>query len=228
MRRISRAVASLVFLATAAVGHAQTRATTGGVWTIDPARSDVRFTVTKLGFDDVTGVFRESEGEIRYDPARPAESAITWRVRVASVQTEATMRDRTLQSPEYFDAVNHPWLSFQSRGVRALENGHLEVAGDISIRGVTRPETQAVDSVPHALGQAAVVAHHERPAGQEGFLHHERRVLFPDGRHHDHVQLRQRDQQRPVERDPCDPGGRRDQGRPDRGHEPGPGPLPWG
>jgi polyisoprenoid-binding protein YceI len=53
-------------------------------WSIDASRSDARFTVTKLGYENVTGVFRESEGEIRCDPDRPQDSSVKWRVRVAS------------------------------------------------------------------------------------------------------------------------------------------------
>jgi polyisoprenoid-binding protein YceI len=115
-----------------------------GTWQIDPARSEVRFTVRKLGFEDVTGVFRESEGEIRYDPAQPAASAIRWRVRVSSVLTDASNRDRTLQGQEYFDADRHAYLSFTSRAVRARADGVLDVSGDITIRGVTRPLTIVV------------------------------------------------------------------------------------
>jgi polyisoprenoid-binding protein YceI len=114
------------------------------VWRIDPTRSDVRFTVTKLGFEDVTGVFRESGGEIRFDPARIEASSIQWRVRVASVKTDASNRDRSLQSPDYFDAATNPYLSFASRTVRAASAGALEVAGDITIRGVTKPLTITV------------------------------------------------------------------------------------
>ena len=115
-----------------------------GTWQIDPARSEVRFTVRKLGFEDVTGVFRESEGEIRYDPAQPAASAIRWRVRVASVLTDASTRDRTLQGEDYFEADRHPYLSFTSRAVRARGDGALNVSGDITIRGTTRPLTIVV------------------------------------------------------------------------------------
>jgi polyisoprenoid-binding protein YceI len=115
-----------------------------GSWQIDPARSEVRFTVRKLGFEDVTGVFRESEGEIRYDPALPAASTIRWRIRVASVLTDASNRDRTLQGQDYFDADSHPYLSFTSRAVRARGDGTLDVSGDITIRGISRPLTIVV------------------------------------------------------------------------------------
>ena len=130
----------------AASGRADSTApqAAAGAWRIDPARSEVRFTITKLGYEDVTGVFRESEGEIRYDPAHPASSSVQWRVKVASVLTDASNRDRALQSREYFDAARHPFLSFVSRAVRESTAGMLDVSGDITIRGVTRPLTLSV------------------------------------------------------------------------------------
>jgi polyisoprenoid-binding protein YceI len=116
-----------------------TRVAERTTWTIDGSRSDVRFTVTKLGFEDVTGIFHESDGTIQYDPAQPERSRIDWRIKVASVTTEATNRDKALQAPEYFDAARHPYLSFVSQSVRELAGGRLEVTGQLTMRGVTRP-----------------------------------------------------------------------------------------
>ena len=110
----------------------------GVIWRIDPAKSEVRFTVTKFGFDDVTGVFRESEGQIHYDAADPAARHIRWRVRVASVLTDASNRDQALQSSDYFDSGRHPYLTFESRAVTVRPDRSLDVAGDITIRGVTK------------------------------------------------------------------------------------------
>lgn len=117
-------------------------------WAIDPSRSEVRFTVTKLGFEDVTGVFREFDGEIQYDPDRPEASRVRWRVRVASVLTDASNRDSTLQQREYFDAARHPYLEFSSQAVRRIDAGRFEVSGPITMRGVTRPITFVVRCMP--------------------------------------------------------------------------------
>ncbi|HXT68868.1 MAG TPA: YceI family protein [Vicinamibacterales bacterium] len=133
-----------IVISTAGARAAGPRAQSGLDWQIDPARSEVRFTVTKLGFSDVTGLFHDSEGSIYYDEDRPEVSRVQWRVRVASVKTDASTRDSTLQQPEYFDAAHHPYLEFASRSVRELNDGRLEVAGQITMRGVTRPLTLAV------------------------------------------------------------------------------------
>ncbi|MEX2271901.1 MAG: YceI family protein [Vicinamibacterales bacterium] len=120
------------------------------VYRIDPARSVAQFTVTKLGFEDVAGTFRESWGEIRWLASAPQAGYIRWHIKVASVVTDATNRDRTLQSVEYFDAARHPELIFESTSVRALDANRLDVQGRLSMRGVTRQQT--------------VVVRHSRPA----------------------------------------------------------------
>ena len=112
-----------------------------GTWRLDPARSVVQFTVTKLGFEDVTGRFLDFAGSVRYDPERPAESSVQWTVKVASVKTDATNRDRSLQSADYFDAARHPEMTFRSDRVRPLADGRLQIDGPITIRGRTRPLT---------------------------------------------------------------------------------------
>jgi polyisoprenoid-binding protein YceI len=116
-----------------------------GTWGIDPSRSVVQFTVTKLGFEDVTGTFRDFSGTVRYDAANPAGSSVEWRVKVGSVKTDASNRDRSLQSVEYFDAANHPEMTFRSERVRPLGDGRLQVDGPITIKGRSRPLSIVVE-----------------------------------------------------------------------------------
>lgn len=112
-----------------------------GTWTLDPGRSVVQFTVTKLGFEDVTGRFLDFSGVVRYDAVDPSRSSVEWRVRVDSVKTDARNRDQTLRQAEYFDAARHPEMTFRSERVRALGGGRLQVEGNITIKGRSRPLT---------------------------------------------------------------------------------------
>lgn len=121
-------------------GHVVSEGAPAGTWRIDPARSVVEFTVTKLGFADVTGRFTKFTGSVRYDPVRHGTSSVEWRVRVASIETDAANRDKTLQEPEYFDARRHPELGFRSTRVRTMRDGRLEVDGALTIKGITRPQ----------------------------------------------------------------------------------------
>jgi len=111
------------------------------VFRIDPAHSVAQFTVTKLGFSDVVGRFTESGGEVRWHAPEPESGFVRWRVRVASVRTDSRDRDSALQGAEYFDAARHPELVFESTRVRAVSPGVIEVAGRLTMRGVTHEQT---------------------------------------------------------------------------------------
>jgi len=110
-------------------------------WPIDRAHSRVTFTVTKWGFVEVEGRFLDFAGTILYDAARPEASRVNWRVRVASVETGAVNRDKSLLEADYFDAAHHPELRFVSERVKPLAAGQIEVQGTLTLRGQSRPLT---------------------------------------------------------------------------------------
>ena len=111
---------------------------------IDRAQSAVSFTVTKWGFLEVEGQYREFGGTVVYDPQRPDASRIDWRVKVASVKTDERNRDESLQQPEYFDSARFPELTFVSDRVTVTSPAELEVQGRITIKGRTKPLTVRV------------------------------------------------------------------------------------
>lgn len=123
-------------------------------WPIDKAHSRVTFTVTKWGFAEVEGRFHEFSGTLAYDERCPERSRIDWQVRISSVETGAPNRDKALQGREYFDAARFPEMRFVSEHVKALSDRRLEVQGQMTIRGKTRPLTLTVSyggthTVPH-------------------------------------------------------------------------------
>lgn len=113
----------------------------GDHWPIDHAHSRVTFEVTKWGFAEVEGRFRDFSGEIAYNPARPESSHIRWSIKVASVDTGEPKRDQSLLAREYFDAARYPEITFASSAVRKVNDRDLEVTGTLTIRGVNKPMT---------------------------------------------------------------------------------------
>jgi polyisoprenoid-binding protein YceI len=116
-------------------------------WTVDYSRSSVGFSVTKLGFSDVSGRFTDFTATVTFDPAQPARSSVAWDVHVASVQTDSADRDRSLMAPEYFDATRHAAMTFRSQAIRRLDDGRLEVAGVLTIKGHSEPLTVMVSPI---------------------------------------------------------------------------------
>ena len=111
---------------------------------IDRTQSRISFMVTKWGFLDVEGSFRDFDGTVVYDQQRPEASRIDWRVKVASVKTDEPNCDQSLQQSEYFDAARFPELTFTSNRVAMRGPDELEVQGQITIKGRSRPLTVRV------------------------------------------------------------------------------------
>ncbi len=108
-------------------------------WKIDPMHTAVEFSARHLMVSTVRGNFTEVSGELDYDPENPGAARLEVTVGVASVNTREPKRDEHLRSADFFDAENHPAMTYRSREVRAVGGERLVVQGDLTIRGTTRP-----------------------------------------------------------------------------------------
>lgn len=106
---------------------------------VDVSHSSVGFSVRHMGVSNVRGAFSEFSGSFDFDPADPKSWQVEATVQVGSIDTRIENRDNHLKSPDFFDAENHPTITFRSTGVKPLENGRYQLAGDLTIRGVTKP-----------------------------------------------------------------------------------------
>ncbi|MEW6283988.1 MAG: YceI family protein [Candidatus Eremiobacterota bacterium] len=104
---------------------------------VDPAHSNIVFSI-KHFVSYVEGRFRDFSGSIDYDPNNPAASAVSFTVQARSIYTDNDKRDTHLRSEDFFDVDKHPTLTFKSKKVIARDKEHLDVVGEITIRGVTR------------------------------------------------------------------------------------------
>ena len=107
-----------------------------GTWKVDPVHSSVEFQVKHLGIATVKGQFKEFEGTLEVAPNSVSAHG---NVNVASVDTREPQRDGHLRSPDFFDAENHPQITFKSTAIRPLDEDSFEIEGDFTIRGITRP-----------------------------------------------------------------------------------------
>lgn len=113
-------------------------------WTLDRNHSQVGFSVRHL-LTPVPGSFDTFEGRIEYDAENPGASTVEVTVDTASIDTDNERRDNHLRSADFFDAANHPTLTFKSKKVAPLGENSLAVTGDLTIRGVTKEVTVPVE-----------------------------------------------------------------------------------
>lgn len=106
-------------------------------WRIDRSHSDVTFRIRHL-VSRVPGTFDRWTASLTADPSDWTTGAITVSIETASINTRHERRDAHLRTDDFFDAENHPTITFQSRSV-TTEGDRLRIAGDLTIRGITRP-----------------------------------------------------------------------------------------
>jgi polyisoprenoid-binding protein YceI len=113
-------------------------------FTIDPVHSTVIFRIDHMGVAPFYGRFSDISGEFTFDESDPAAATFNITIRAAGVDSGNEQRDRHLQSADFFNAREHPEITFRSTAVTAGEDGALEVKGDLTLHGVTNPVTVKV------------------------------------------------------------------------------------
>lgn len=107
-----------------------------GTWAIDPAHTEIGFTVRHL-MSKVRGKFEEFEGEIVI-AENPLESSANATVQLNSINTGTAQRDDHLRSSDFFEVDEHPVMRFRSTGAR-VDGDDYVVTGDLTVKNVTRP-----------------------------------------------------------------------------------------
>jgi polyisoprenoid-binding protein YceI len=128
-------------------------AATARVWDIDASHATAGFRVRHLMVSHVRGHLGPVQGTVFIDEQDPARSRIDVAIDVRGIDTRDAKRDEHLRSADFFDAENHPTVTFRSTRIEAPEglSGDLSVTGDLTIRGVTRPVTLQVEALPPAI-----------------------------------------------------------------------------
>ena len=114
---------------------------------IDPAHSNLQFSVRHLMVSNVKGTFSGVRGTVTHDPANPTPSSIEATIDVNTINTNDANRDGHLKSPEFFDAAAYPAITFKSTKIEKSGEHSLTVQGDLTMHGVTRPVTLDVQDV---------------------------------------------------------------------------------
>lgn len=115
-------------------------------WVIDPTHSEISFKVKHLVISTVTGFFRKFEGLVQCSNCiienncdNFNNSVVKFSANIDSIDTGIADRDGHLKSADFFDATNHPTLSFEGKIVSN------QLVGNLTIKGVTNEVTLDVD-----------------------------------------------------------------------------------
>ncbi|HTU33667.1 MAG TPA: YceI family protein [Candidatus Acidoferrum sp.] len=115
-------------------------------WNIDPAHSVAEFKVRHMMIANVKGHFSGITGSLTLNDGDVTKSSAEASIDASSLNTREPQRDAHLKSADFFDVEKFPKLSFKSTRITRGKEGELQVAGDLTIHGVTRSVVFALDS----------------------------------------------------------------------------------
>lgn len=110
-----------------------------GTWSIDPAHSDVSFSVRHMMVSKVKGRFGSFSGTI-VTAEDPTLSSVTAEIDLTSIDTNNAQRDDHIRSRDFFEVDRHPTMTFASTSVRADGEDFL-LTGALTLKGITKPVT---------------------------------------------------------------------------------------
>ncbi len=108
-------------------------------YTIDPTHTSVVVSWNHFGFSNPTATFSDATGSISFDEKAPQKSSINVTIPVKTVDTKvAKLNEEFINEADYFDVAKYPTATFKSTKVTAKGNNQFDVAGDLTIKGVTK------------------------------------------------------------------------------------------
>jgi polyisoprenoid-binding protein YceI len=109
-------------------------------WIFEPGHTAAEFAVRHMMVSNMRGLFKNVHGSIVFDPDSPTDTAaVEATINAAAIWTGDDERDAHLRGPDFLNVDSYPVIAFSSRGVRRVGETDFRMAGDLSIRGVTRP-----------------------------------------------------------------------------------------
>jgi polyisoprenoid-binding protein YceI len=105
-------------------------------WQVDTVHSSVGFAIKHMIVSTFRGHFESYDATLVETAGRLALRG--W-VDVGSLVVKDPNLAEHLASPEFFDAPQHPRMTFASETITVADDGAVELTGELSIKGTTRP-----------------------------------------------------------------------------------------
>ena len=110
-------------------------------WQNDDPHSQLGFTVSHLGINDVSGTFNDFDVTVQSSKPDFSDAVIELSAKTASIDTRVEARNNHLKSADFFDVEKYPTLNFKSTAVKPAGKNKYKLTGNLTLHGVTKPVT---------------------------------------------------------------------------------------
>ena len=124
----SRLLATIAALALTPVLSAS-----GDEYEVDPVNSFVTFNIEHFKVGRAYGRFNQFSGSVTYSPDKVDASKLNFTIKAASIDTGNSKRDDHLRNKDFFDVVQFPEITFNSKSVSGGK-----ITGDLTMLGVKK------------------------------------------------------------------------------------------
>ncbi len=114
-------------------------------WALDPTHSEIQFKVKHLMISKVTGQFGKFDASVETEGNDLSTAKIKFSADVDSISTNNEQRDVHLKNSDFFDAENHPQLSFVSNKLEKVDEENYKLHGTLTMRGTSKDITLDVE-----------------------------------------------------------------------------------
>ncbi|GMT97270.1 YceI family protein [Corallococcus caeni] len=114
-------------------------------WEIDSSHSSAQFGVKHMMVSTVRGTFSNVKGTVNLDDKDITKSTIETTIDAKTINTNEPKRDEHLRSADFFDVEKFPTITFKSTKIAKAGKDKLNVTGDLTMHGVTKPVVLAVE-----------------------------------------------------------------------------------
>jgi len=136
------------------------------VMVADRSHSEIGFNIRHF-FNKVHGRFNDYTLKLMLDPKNLAASSVEVVIRDSSIDTGNPHRDEDLRGDDFFQTAKFPNVTFKStKVIPGADSAHFQVAGDFTIRDVTKPVTLDVE----LLGMGMIGGGGRPPHLEAGYL----------------------------------------------------------
>ena len=128
-----------------------------GTYKVEPAHTQIGFSISHLGFTNFAGSFAGASGTLQLDPAAPQRSHLAVVVTVGSITTTVPELSERLKGDQWFDTAHYPEASFTSTKIVRTGPRTAVIDGALILHGVSKPitlEAQLLGSGVNPLDKA--------------------------------------------------------------------------